>query len=482
VSQSRTPERESGRGDGGECGFLRVGDGEQFVQAHEFEDHFNFWLEAEEGDFPAERFAVADVFHERREAGGIDVLHAGEIRDEGGRFLFDEVVELGAELGRAVKVDFALELKDAGAFFHGLADIHGLGIAGMRNGGKMNLEFRAAHGYGDGVEDPFGHRISYLRISVTDRCNERCTYCMPGELQEWLPREEVLSYEEIEHTVRVAASLGVRKLRVTGGEPLTRRGILRLFDLLSGIPGIEETGVSTNGTLLAQRVDGEVMAQALRDRGVRNLNVSLDTLDRADYAAVTGRDYLPRVLEGLDAAREAGFGSIRLNAVLVRGRCEKTILPLIDFAHERGLLLRFIELMPVSDREVLDDGNFYPVRAAMREIETAHGALIPEPGFRTNGPASYYRVAGRDQRVGFIGAMTDFHFCENCNKLRLTCDGKLRPCLGSHLEFDLREPLRAGATDEELREIFLGVVARKPKEHDFRGAYQPGRRMVAIGG
>ncbi|MGH8048943.1 MAG: GTP 3',8-cyclase MoaA [Chthoniobacterales bacterium] len=332
------------------------------------------------------------------------------------------------------------------------------------------------------MEDAFGHRISYLRISVTDRCNERCAYCMPGELQEWLPREDVLDYEEIERVVRVATSLGVRRLRVTGGEPLTRRGILKLFELLSVVPGIEEIGVSTNGTLLNQRMDDENMAQALHDRGVRSLNVSLDSLDRADYAAVTGRDYLPRVIEGLDAAQAAGFETIRLNAVLVRGRSEKTILPLLDFAHERGLLLRFIELMPVSDRDVLDDMNFFPVRAAMREIEAAHGALMPEPGFRTNGPASYYRVAGRDQRVGFIGAMTDFHFCENCNKLRLTCDGKLRPCLGSHLEFDLRGPLRAGATDAELREFFLGVVARKPKEHDFRGDYQPGRRMVAIGG
>lgn len=333
-----------------------------------------------------------------------------------------------------------------------------------------------------GVEDTFGHRISYLRISVTDRCNERCAYCMPGELQEWLPREDVLTYEEIARVTRVAASLGVRKLRVTGGEPLTRRDVPRLFEMLSDVPGIEEIGVSTNGTLLAQPANGVTMAQALRERGVRSVNISLDTLDRADYAAVTGRDYLPRVLEGIDAAREAGFESIRLNAVLVRGRSEKTIPPLLDFACERGLLLRFIELMPVSDRDVLSEENFFPVRTAIRHIEALHGALMPEPGFRTNGPAVYHRLAGRDQRVGFIGAMTDFHFCESCNKLRLTCDGKLRPCLGSHLEFDLRGPLRDGATDEELRGIFLGVVERKPKEHDFRGAYEPGRRMVAIGG
>ncbi len=332
------------------------------------------------------------------------------------------------------------------------------------------------------MEDAFGHRISYLRISVTDRCNERCVYCMPGELQEWLPRPDVLTYEEIVRVVRVATTLGVRRVRVTGGEPLTRREIPRLFDLLAATPGLEEMGVSTNGTLLAQRYGNGTLAEALFDRGVRSLNVSLDTLDAGDYAAVTGRDFLPRVLAGLEAAQEAGFERIRINAVLVRGRAEKTILPLLDFAHARGLLLRFIELMPVSDRDVLAEENFYPVRTAMRTIEGAHGSLIPEPSFRTNGPATYYQIAGRGQRVGFIGAMTDFHFCEGCNKLRLTCDGKLRPCLGSHLEFDLREPLRRGATDDELREFFLGVVARKPKEHDFRGGYEPGRRMVAIGG
>ncbi len=343
-----------------------------------------------------------------------------------------------------MEVDFAIELEDFGAFLLGLADFHGLWIAGMRKWGKMNLEIGRPGGYAHGVEDPFGHRISYLRISVTDRCNERCVYCMPGELQEWQPREDVLTYEEIARVTRVAAALGVRKLRVTGGEPLTRRGILALFEKLAGIPGIDEIGVSTNGTLLAQHIGGGTVARALHERGVRSLNISLDTLDRAAYAAVTGRDYLSRVIEGIDAAREAGFESIRLNAVLVRGSSEQAILPLLDFACERGLLLRFIELMPVSDRDVLSEENFFSVRAAIGRIEAAHGALMPEPGFRTNGPASYYRIAGRGQRVGFIGAMTDFHFCESCNKLRLTCDGKLRPCLGSHLEFDLRAPCARG--------------------------------------
>ncbi len=333
------------------------------------------------------------------------------------------------------------------------------------------------------VEDAFGHIISYLRVSVTDRCNERCGYCMPQELQEWRSRDEILTYEEIVRTLRVATSLGVRKVRVTGGEPLTRRGILTLFELMREIPQIEYVGVSTNGTLLSREVEpGVTMAGALRERGVRTVNVSLDTLDRADYAAATGRDFLPDVLNGIEAARRAGFESIKLNAVLMRGRSEGALGPLVAFAAERGLLLRFIELMPVTTGDVLAEDSFLPIAEARRRIGAEVGDLIPEPSFRTNGPAVYYQVPGTGQRIGFIGAMTDLHFCENCNKLRLTCEGKLRPCLGSHLEFDLRDALRAGASDSELRGIFLDVVARKPREHDFREAYVPGREMVAIGG
>jgi cyclic pyranopterin phosphate synthase len=337
------------------------------------------------------------------------------------------------------------------------------------------------------VQDPFGHRISYLRVSITDRCNERCQYCMPRELQEWLPHADILTYEEIARLVRVAASLGVTKLRVTGGEPLTRRNVLGLFSQIEAIPGIRDLGVSTNGSLLARPVPehgGRTMAECLRRRGVRTLNVSLDTLDRAEYERTTGRDYLPQTLDGLAAARAAGFGpeEIKLNCVLMRGRNEEQFAPLIEYACANGFLLRFIELMPVTTTDVLTEENFLPVAEARRRIEQTFGGLIPVPSFRTNGPAAYYELPGTRQKIGFIGAMTNLHFCEDCNKLRLTCEGKLRPCLGSALEFDIREPLRAGASDEELRGFFLGVVARKPEQHDFRENYQPNRRMVAIGG
>ncbi|MFL6589815.1 MAG: GTP 3',8-cyclase MoaA [Chthoniobacterales bacterium] len=333
------------------------------------------------------------------------------------------------------------------------------------------------------MEDRFGHRISYLRVSITDRCNERCTYCMPRELQEWLPREDVLTYEETLRLIRIATDLGVSKVRITGGEPLTRRDVLSLFERLPAMEGLKDIGLSTNGTLLARPTStGETMAHALRAARVNSVNISLDTLDRDAYAATTGRDFLPQVLQGIDAAIDAGFPLIKLNCVLMRGRNDDQLVPLAEFAAERGLMLRFIELMPVSHSDVLDDSNFLPVAEARRRLEERYGALIPEPTFRTNGPSSYYRVGGRTQRIGFIGAMTNLHFCESCNKLRLTCDGKLRPCLGSYLEFDIMKVLRAGATDDELKNFFLEVVDRKPEQHDFRENYQPGRMMVAIGG
>ena len=322
-----------------------------------------------------------------------------------------------------------------------------------------------------------------MRVSITDRCNERCTYCMPQELQEWLPREEILTFEETLRLIRIAAELGVSKVRITGGEPLTRRDVIEFIRRIPEIPGIKSIGLSTNGTLLAREIGpGETIASALRAAGVESVNISLDTLDRAVYSQITGRDFHEQVLRGIDAAIAEGFKQIKLNTVLMRERNEDQLIPLIEFAAPRDLILRFIEMMPVSTTEVLDDKNFMPIQEAKRMIESRYGRLIPETEFRTNGPATYYQIPERRQRVGFIGAMTNLHFCESCNKLRLTCDGKLRPCLGSYLEFDIMKPMRAGASDEELKTFFLNVVDRKPEQHDFRDNYQPNRKMVAIGG
>ena len=224
------------------------------------------------------------------------------------------------------------------------------------------------------------------------------------------------------------------------------------------------------------------MAERLVKAGVRTANISLDSLDRASYQRTTSRDLLPRVLEGIDAAIAAGFSSIKLNCVLMKGQTERELPALIDFAREKNVLLRFIELMPVSTQDVLSEDNFLPIATAKKLVEQTTGPLTPLPDFKTNGPAAYHLIPATGQKIGFIGAMTNLHFCENCNKLRLTCDGKLRPCLGSYLEFDLRNVLRGGCSDSELAAFFQSVVARKPKEHDFRHNYQPNRRMIAIGG
>src|SRR6201993_3344199 len=227
------------------------------------------------------------------------------------------------------------------------------------------------------MQDRYGHRISYLRVSITDRCNERCSYCMPQELQEWLPRHEILTYEETLRLVRIAAELGVSKVRITGGELLMRRGIVDFVRQIPEIRRITSIGLSTNGTLLAREITpGKTMAEALRDAGVQSVNISLDTLDREVYSQITGRDFHREVLEGIDAAVAVGFDQIKLNAVLMRGRNEDQLVPLIEFAAARKLILRFIEMMPVSTTEVLSDDNFMSILQAKRLIESVYASLI----------------------------------------------------------------------------------------------------------
>lgn len=306
---------------------------------------------------------------------------------------------------------------------------------------------------------------------------------MPSEFQEWLPRDQVMSYEEIHRVVSIASELGVSKIRITGGEPLTRKGIVPFIQSLSNIPGINDVGISTNGTLLSKPIDdGSSAAEALFKAGVNSVNVSLDTLSAEQYTAITGRPFLAKAIEGIDAARNVGFDKVKINSVLMRGRTEKELFNLVNFAKKKDILLRFIEMMPVSSKDVLNDLNFLPCGEVMDLLSQEFGRLKPLSDFKTNGPASYYLIPGRDQIIGFIGAMTNLKFCESCNKLRLTCDGKLRPCLGSHLEFDLLKEIRSGATNDELKNFIREVVLRKPKAHDFRDNYQPDRKMIAIGG
>jgi len=323
--------------------------------------------------------------------------------------------------------------------------------------------------------DTFGRVVDYLRISITDRCNERCLYCMPEGYHGWAQRPDHLTAEEILRLVRVAAGLGFRKFRLTGGEPLVRADVPEIVRGMAAIPGVEAIGLSTNGTRLA------ALAQPLREAGVRSVNISLDALDPALYRRITGGD-VAAVLAGIRAAVAAGFERVKLNAVLLRGLNEGELWPLILFAAEHGLPLRFIELMPVSRADVLTDANFLPVTEVM-EMLRAREHLIPQPDHRLgHGPAKYYRLAHTGALVGFIGAITNQHFCETCNRVRLTADGKIRPCLGNHGEVDLRIALRHHASEADLAALLRHAVAQKPQEHAFRDRYTPCRPMVAVGG
>lgn len=322
--------------------------------------------------------------------------------------------------------------------------------------------------------DAFGRTIDYLRISVTDRCNERCLYCMPEGYKGWERKPDHLTADELVRVVRVAAGMGFRKFRLTGGEPLVRPDLPEIVRAMATAPGVQCIGLSTNGTRLA------TLAHTLRDAGLRTVNISLDALDAGIYRRVTGGD-LKVVLAGIRAA-VAGFECVKLNCVLMRGVNEQEVWPLVLFAAEHGLPLRLIELMPVTTAEVLTEKNFLSVEEAMERLRQ-RDELIPQPSdYLGWGPAKYYRLRHTGALVGFIGAMTNLHFCDQCNKMRLTADGKIRPCLGNHGEVDLRDTLRHTPTDEAMREQLEAALRQKPFEHQFRTNYKPCRPMTAIGG
>ena len=323
--------------------------------------------------------------------------------------------------------------------------------------------------------DAFGRTVDYLRISVTDRCNERCLYCMPEGYKGWERQSDHLTAEEIIRVVRVTAGMGFRKFRLTGGEPLGRRDLPEIIRAMAAIPGVEHIGISTNGTKLA------ALSQPLRAAGLGTVNVSLDALNSDIYRRITGGD-VGAVIAGIRAAVVAGFERVKLNCVLMRGVNETELWPLVLFAAEHGVPLRLIELMPLTRTDVLTDKNFFPISEAM-ELLGQKDELIAQPNRHLGfGPAKYFQLKHTGALVGFIGAMTNLHFCETCNKMRLTADGKIRPCLGDHGEIDLREALRHTPDDAAVRELLLVALQRKPLEHQFRGSYQPCRPMTAIGG
>jgi GTP 3',8-cyclase len=322
--------------------------------------------------------------------------------------------------------------------------------------------------------DGHGRSITDLRLSVTDRCNFRCQYCMPAEGLPWLEREAVLSFEEIERVVALLATMGISSLRLTGGEPLVRRDFPRLAAKLA--PLVDDLSVTTNGYLL------ERDAAALVEAGINRFNVSIDSLQRDRFFAMTRRDALPQVLRGLEAlAAHPEAHPIKVNAVALRGFTETEVLPFARFAREHPYEVRFIEYMPLDgDRSWTRDQVLSG--AEVRAIIEAEFPLEPEPRERS-ATARVYRFADGAGRIGFINPVSE-PFCGDCDRIRLTADGKLRTCLFSLNETDLRGPLRAGATDDELERIVRDAVWRKELKHHVNdpGFIQPARTMSAIGG
>jgi GTP 3',8-cyclase len=323
--------------------------------------------------------------------------------------------------------------------------------------------------------DTFGRAHNNLRVSVTDRCNLRCVYCMPEEVT-FMDRAELLTFEEITRFVRVAAPLGIDKIRLTGGEPLMRRDLPRLVRMLVEVPGIKDVGLTTNALLLTEQ------AQALYDAGMRRINVSLDTLDAERFRQLTRRDGLERTLEGIDAAKRAGFAPVKVNAVIMRGVNEMDVVPLARHAREHGWEMRYIEYMPIG-AEAWEREKVYFAHEILDAIEREVGALVPAEDYDPRAPAMDFRYADGRGRVGIIASVSR-PFCRSCNRLRLTSDGKLRNCLFALDEVDVKRVLRDGGDEGRLAELIRANVWAKWEGHEINTArfVKPLRTMHAIGG
>jgi cyclic pyranopterin phosphate synthase len=335
-----------------------------------------------------------------------------------------------------------------------------------------------------GLADSFNRPINYLRISVTDRCNLRCVYCLPPEGVPLLPHDDILSYEEIATFVRAASALGISKVRLTGGEPLVRAELPRLVAMLSRIETIDDISLTTNGTLLAAH------ARDLKAAGLRRVNVSLDSLRPERFAAITRQGRLEQVLQGIEKARECGLEPVKVNVVVMDGINDDEVLDFARLSITDGWHVRFIELMPFGgDNPPLAHSTgrapsplrFVPAERIMRLLE-GMGRLQPSLPPAGNGPARYYRFRGSKGTIGFITPVSE-HFCFNCNRLRLTADGKLRPCLLSDLEVDVRQHLRQGASVEALGQVITEAIKDKPRQHQLaQGRTAKGRKMSQVGG
>ncbi len=326
------------------------------------------------------------------------------------------------------------------------------------------------------MQDKFQRQINYLRISLTDRCNLRCVYCMPAEGVQWLPHKEILTIEEIVAVVEAGVQVGIRKVRLTGGEPLVRRGIIDLIKRLNDIPEIDDIALTTNGMLLGD------MAGDLKAAGLKRVNVSLDTLDPARFHRITRYGDLNLVLRGINTALDYGLEPVKINTVAMRGFNDDELVDLARLTLDKPLHVRFIELMPIGTSDDWSHVKFISSQEIRELITGALGNLEDEKKVPGSGPARYSRISGAAGTIGFISAVSN-HFCATCNRLRLTASGQLRPCLFSGREVDLKQVLRSGAGPDELARIFQEAILSKPDSHDLAASWQKDDRIMSqIGG
>ncbi len=325
--------------------------------------------------------------------------------------------------------------------------------------------------------DTFDRVHDNLRISVTDRCNIRCFYCMPEHAVQFVPRAEILTFEEIERFARIAVSLGITKLRVTGGEPLLRKDLPVLIRKLACLNGVKDLALTTNGVLLTE------LAKPLYEAGLRRINVHLDTLDRDRFLEITRRDELGRVLEGIELCRRLGYGPIKINAVAVKNLTEPDIVPLARFGRENGLDVRFIEFMPLDAQSIWDRSRVLLAGDIVETLSSEICPLLEIPDKDPRAPATAYRYSDGRGTVGFIASISR-PFCMTCNRIRLTADGNLRYCLFALEEFDVKPLLRGGASEDRIADLIRSTVRKKWEGHEINTArfVPPPRPMYSIGG
>ena len=326
------------------------------------------------------------------------------------------------------------------------------------------------------MQDTYQRNINYLRISVTDKCNLRCVYCMPEGGIEQVRHEEILRLEEIARVVESAVITGIRKVRFTGGEPLVRKGMTELIGMVNKIPEIDDIALTTNGVLLSR------LAVGLREAGLKRVNISLDTLAPEKFTQITRGGRLSDVWRGIEAARDAGFDPVKINTVIIRGFNSDEIQDFVELTRKIPLHVRFIELMPIGASSSMARDGYISTDELIKSISAKH-VIVPEKEVAGGGPAKYYRIPGAPGTIGFISPISN-HFCAGCNRLRLTAEGRLRPCLQSPKEIDLKTPLREGASLQELADIIKLAVESKPEKHDLTQSGWAGNKrvMTQIGG